>query len=468
MAFTEFYVTQDVLASYLNGGSGTAGPKENTTALNNIDAVSIDGTYYTLENKDNDGWGTTAVDDFGLWDVAGTKERFRVVELNYGADADVIRIIKMTAITADTGKTVNIGGAWEALEDSGNGPANFITTSFVNAAGDPPRVNIGPGTYAEEVTIANTGTVAIPLTFEGYYATTGDECDNSGTFDPPIIEGQAASDHTIIAGAGIDYLRIRNLKITAQTNAKDCINADTDASFFDRLWLKTTGTTADGLLNAGNFNVYSDSYVESVTGGGLSVGIYAEVRNCYIRKADTYGISVGAFSAIDGCIVEDVVNDCILITNYRVGVHGCTLYSSTGGSGIKINNAYRGISVTNTIFDTMNQYAIEAVASCFITEANNAIRTASMGVGTRLNILSDPIGEVNHTADPFTNAAGHDFSLNSAATGGTLLKATGFPGTMLDGTNIGYRDIGALQSALPTDEEIAQSIWEYANRTLTG
>ena len=103
------------------------------------------------------------------------------------------------------------------------------------------------------------------------------------------------------------------------------------------------------------------------------------------------------------------------------------------------------IGISNTIFDTMNQYGIEGGAAVFITEANNAIRTASMGVGTRLNIRSDPIGEVNHTVDPFEAVGSHNFSLNSEATGGALLKAAGFPGTMVDGTNIGYMDIGALQ-----------------------
>lgn len=55
-------------------------------------------------------------------------------------------------------------------------------------------------------------------------------------------------------------------------------------------------------------------------------------------------------------------------------------------------------------------------------------------------------GSITLTADPFTNAAGDDFSLNNAAGGGALLRAAGLgwgDGALYSAPN--YLDIGALQ-----------------------
>jgi hypothetical protein len=76
---------------------------------------------------------------------------------------------------------------------------------------------------------------------------------------------------------------------------------------------------------------------------------------------------------------------------------------------------------------------------------NNAFKSNSSG--PRLN-LGAQTGDVDLTADPFTNAAGGDFSLNNTAGGGALLRATGYPGVFPGGTTTGYLDIGAAQHQL--------------------
>lgn len=55
-------------------------------------------------------------------------------------------------------------------------------------------------------------------------------------------------------------------------------------------------------------------------------------------------------------------------------------------------------------------------------------------------------GRIDLTADPYTNAASNDFTLNNNAGGGALLRSAGFPGAMQSG-NTGYLDIGAFQVA---------------------
>ena len=436
-SFTEFYVTKHGSASNTNGGSGAG----DGITVADVTAVHDGAGSHTLTDNGVDGFAGTIVDDFICWDTAGASEWARVTAVT---SDDVIVVLNMTGALAFANlanKAVEVGGAWATVDHA----ASTLTTSFVNAAGNPPRVNIGPGTYAEEVTIDNAGTTAIPLTFEGYYSTVGDECMNGATFDPPIIAGPGGAGlaGTIYAASGKNYLRFRNLKVTAQTNGKEAFNCVTAYSLFDRLWVNVTGTVASGISNTGAGCLYKNIYVETSSAYGILVGGTSFVTGCYVRSAYYAGIYLGTGSGAINCVVEGVTDDCVIVSGNGSLVYGCALYQSSGGSGVRIP-APSNTSVINTIFDTMNQYGIEAGAAGFITEANNSFRSCTQGV-RNANILSDPVGNTTHGAIPFTNAAGHDFSLNSAATGGALLKAAGFPGTMLDGTNIGYMDIGALQ-----------------------
>jgi len=56
-------------------------------------------------------------------------------------------------------------------------------------------------------------------------------------------------------------------------------------------------------------------------------------------------------------------------------------------------------------------------------------------------------GDVTLTADPFTNSAAGDYSLNGTAGGGAACKGAGAPGAFAGGTSTGSLDIGPVQSA---------------------
>jgi hypothetical protein len=88
--------------------------------LTNVDAVCVLGASYTLENKANTGWGTTAVGDLIIFDsaYAGVHVLCRVTQLSYGADADVILVTVFghSGSIAATGKQASVGGVLFALE----------------------------------------------------------------------------------------------------------------------------------------------------------------------------------------------------------------------------------------------------------------------------------------------------------------------------------------------------------------
>ena len=453
MAFTEFYVTKGTSAADTNGGGprlgANDGPTYSLTGGAGAGATAVDnGTESDITDLNSGDWGDTQVDDVLCFDTGGAKQFTMVMAIDVGADTNVIKVWPMVTAAAD--KSCSDCGAWATVDHA----ASLVEpVAFANTGGDPIRVNIGPGTYAEAagVTIDNAGTASSYLTFEGYYATVGDEAMNGATFSPPVIEGPASgsSAGTVYAATGKDFHRVRNLKITAQQDNIEAVNTASSSSVYERLWLLTTGSAADAYQNPGNggYNLIRDVYVEAATGNGISVYAYDRVIGCYIQQSTDSGIKPdGRGCLVEDCIIEGQTTDCITVTagGDAVTIRNCTLYNSSGGSGVYIASGADNLLIENTIFDTMNQYGIEAAAAVTVTERYNSFRACTQGVRDT-NVISDPVGNTTHSGDPFTNAAGHDFSLDATAGEGAALRNAGWPGTLLDGTNVGYADIGALR-----------------------
>jgi hypothetical protein len=68
--------------------------------------------------------------------------------------------------------------------------------------------------------------------------------------------------------------------------------------------------------------------------------------------------------------------------------------------------------------------------------------------GTKTNFTTG-IGDIALTGDPFTNAAGDDYSLDNVANQGAACRGAGFPGVFPGGLTTGYVDVGAVQHADP-------------------
>jgi len=72
----------------------------------------------------------------------------------------------------------------------------------------------------------------------------------------------------------------------------------------------------------------------------------------------------------------------------------------------------------------------------------------AVGGNTSGNYSQIPSGphDVTLTGDPFTNAAGNDFSLNNVAGAGAACRNAGFPGALPGlATPLGYADIGVYR-----------------------
>ena len=120
-------------------------------------------------------------------------------------------------------------------------------------------------------------------------------------------------------------------------------------------------------------------------------------------------------------------------TSYANASHGFNLSTGTGNAG---SNLYNCLSYGNTGDDLHSNTNVQHYAY------NVFVGKAVVGSVT-------VIGSVTLTADPFTNASGHDFSLNTTAGGGAAVRAAGLPGPFPGISTTGYLDGGAVQHQDP-------------------
>ena len=450
MAFTEFYVTK-TSALNLHGGSSEA-------LIDNpgdVTAVHDGAGVHTLTDNGVDGFSNTQVDDFICWDTAGAAEYARVTAVT---SSDIIVVLNMVGAVAFTGlenKAVNVGGPWATVHHL----FDTMTTSFVNAAGDVPRGNVkySATSYDEYITPTWSGTATVPLTFEGYYSTPGDDCMNGATWSPPEIDGTGQTGLALYYSVSKDYVRIGNMWMHTPVSGDHCLyfNTGADNVLLFRLRLSATGAGGYAIdLNTADYVVIRDCWIED----SASHGIYCSgggrgliVEGCLIESAGGYGVYHNGtiHSSFTGTTITGSADDCIYFASYHGVVDHCILHGSTGGSGIKYaspGSSYAG-TVRNSILYGNNQYGIEIVSADVLHTDYNAY--GGNGVAATLNHGVVGPHAVTLTGDPFTNAAGGDFSLNNTAGAGAACRNAGFPGAMIDGTNEGFADIGALRHEDP-------------------
>lgn len=133
------------------------------------------------------------------------------------------------------------------------------------------------------------------------------------------------------------------------------------------------------------------------------------------------------------------------------------VYTSTSPFGILVNNTFynnsqHAIDLTSEAsFLIANNIFYGNVNALTVSTANGAESTNAFGNNSNANRTgtfnppSTYAGDITLTADPFTNKAAGDFSLNNTAGGGAALRQTARPGAFAGGTTTGYLDVGAVQ-----------------------
>ncbi len=321
------------------------------------------------------------------------------------------------------------------------------------------------------------------------------EYDDSGTYanDVEVTPNEAGSDATgpmtIRAAAGstlpnwthADGANEKHLAIPVASARFNIIGMHISTA---EIW---TGGSAIEVTGANSVVNISFTEIEGLSTGAdghgveVTTSVVVNVWGCRIHGAFTKGIlhssggrATGIIQGnwIDGCSDAGIHFDSKSSFTSRIALDN--IISNCGGAGIDwegaSSTAFNAL-IGNSIYSCADGIKISGVTTAqSITVRNNILSdnsgwginavTAANGDATLADFnafFSNTSGELNNaaagdndvtlTADPFTNAASDDFTLNNTAGGGADCKDAGFPSTFLGMGQTAGVAIGARQAA---------------------
>lgn len=228
---------------------------------------------------------------------------------------------------------------------------------------------------------------------------------------------------------------------------KNCTTAPINLNFNYSTLMDSeiTGNTSSAIVN-GTGCLIIRNYIHGNTATGLT-------QNGNIGSSMFNVIANNTGASSDGIQVGNYPNHVVANTIYNNGRDGLrfqnnnSLGESTVRDNLFVNNAGYG----------MNGYQSGAGWGSFPQFDGNAYYNNTLGNRTNSSDTSTiPINAANPytssldvilTANPFTNAAGGDFTLNAAAGGGAAAKGAGTPGGLPGLSPIGAMSFGVYQPA---------------------
>lgn len=434
-----------------NGGgfdavSGTPGTdySQQTAAQVAFTDLVIDGTTNT--DCTSAGNPFTSAHVGNIVNITGgtgfTVQRVQIMSVTAG----VARMDKSLGTLGSTGGTGNLGGCLLTW-----GAANSLAI-----AGNTIWIKSGTYTLTSTVQLANAGTNAKPVRWIGYQTTRGDD---TGT--RPVLT--SATNSVALITVGVDWHVFRNIKFTHTATTRGYGFHSSVASRNYAVF----NCEFDGCLSANKSDnlgaeyssyciIISDCWIHDCTGYGLRLA-GCVVTNCVVEGNAGGGILIGTFinslSSILDCLIVGNTGDGIdiLFTNTQhVYIKNCVIAGNSsdgmadaGGYGITFG------MLLNNIFFGNGGYGLNfpAGAGSALLMINNAFKDNTSG--QRSSTVPAGENDITLTANPFTDSASGDYSLNNTAGGGALLRALSYPTAFPDGLTDDYRDIGAAQHADP-------------------
>lgn len=369
---------------------------------------------------------------------------------------NTIRISSGTGFTTGLYEVVSVSGSVATMDRSvgtasstgGNGKLGGALATPIPAATAMVSGNtvwIRSGTYTLTAPAALTGTVTVG-SFIGYGSTHGD----GGT--APTI--------------------------TTATNSVELFQLwGSSIVLFDNLTLTTTAATPSNGISTGNHGVVTAAVIVGCTLSGFANGVcgnndatHYTFSNLTLLRTEVKSCTTGVQNSSSGTLnvaasyIHDNTSNGIVCS--ALGFAERTIFASNGGAGLFVSlgsiypairsctfaaNGASGLSIVgdyglieNCIFYGNTGRGISNTSGSTYTfyVANNAFGANTVAAYSTPLIL--PVaGQVTLTANPFTDSASGDYSLNSTAGGGALCKAAGY-GVASFSTS--YLDIGAVQS----------------------
>jgi hypothetical protein len=210
--------------------------------------------------------------------------------------------------------------------------------------------------------------------------------------------------------------------------------------------------TANGIVNVSNVKIHRFTGAGASGNGANLTFDYCEVTAC------ASGLTLGSSGVVSRSWIHDNTGNGISIDNNGSVTH-CVVSNNTGGSSVGITIASSGAAtlLSNVIYGN-GSHGISTVTAALVRGAlvaRNNIVMSNGGYGwdqvsviarpdfpwidynafynntsgARNNVNASP-NDVTLTADPFTNAAGNDFTLNNTSGGGAACRGAGSPGVL--------------------------------------
>lgn len=299
----------------------------------------------------------------------------------------------------------------------GNPYASPGKAAGVAAAGD--TVWVKSGTYNVSSTTPNASNGPVQhtsylgnarLTYRGYQTTVGDD----GT--PPVLRAT-------VAGISNAVVYINDAAVTVW-NIRCDANGQSSLRGLD---VRSRGVAV---------KCSSENGTSSLVVGGYALG-------CVAKDNTTDGFTTTGAGRVDRCIATG---------NSGVGFSQSGATPGTTYTGcVAHDNGSHGFSVQ--VEDTLvNCIAYGSGGYGFVSGGGGGDTRAGLfncasGANTS-GRSSGPFADVSAvtlSADPFVNAAGYDFGLNTTSGGGAACRAAGVPGVFPAVSTTGYPDIGAAQ-----------------------
>lgn len=377
-------------------------------------------------------------------------------EITAWTNSTTVTVDRSTGLSVGTGATLNIGGAID-------GPATLA--SFMVSGNKAFIKNDGTYQLSAGVTFSQTqGSFGAII---GYTTTRGDT-------GHPTIQGITNTGLTLLSFTGFTNMPLYNITVDCNSLGT-CIGISaTSPTLMNNKVLNytTAGISANfnggqgfilkNEVTAGSGTPIGGIYVNQTSGTPLAMSIYGN----YVHDGVGPGISASTSirsPTISYNIVANqsgVTSDGIILGIQGIAINN-TVYNS-GRDGIRFGAvpaaAINNILVSNAGYG-LNSNSTLPAASLYDGNAyyNNTLR-ARNGIDDMIASSTDPSGinpyintrDIILTGDPFVNAAGGNFALNSSAGAGLSARNSGLPSSWPGlASTTSYLDFGAVQHQCP-------------------
>lgn len=387
-----------------------------------------------------------------------------VVNLTAGTNltAGRYRIASVAANQATLDRNCSSGGAVSGCTGYLGG-AMATPKAAIEAAAASNTIHVKAATYTQTATITPVaGTAGDWTVISGYNAARGDLDAVNDYANFPVL--QTASGSAVVLTVSSQYVHVRNLTLDGGDLSTKCVTT----SSYSRLEnLKAIRFTTNGIHPGASLALHC-----LVTAGkaGSAAGFYSEdptyFADCRATANPCAGFTINGAAAVLRCVSDGNTGASSdgFLSNYIYGgrFEHCVAYGN-GRDGFRFGhaNATDMALVRNGIAAANTGYGIRSTG---VTLTNgiadyNAFYLNTAGIRSGLPAGSH---DVTLSGDPFTNAAGGDFSLNATAGAGAACRAAGFPGTLPGGGTVGYDDLGAVHHQDPAGAGV------YTRRVRTG